>query len=60
MSWIDRIDPAHQQSVLDATDDLIAGKIDVLSCEYRIRIPDGSYRWLHARGAVTDRTPDGP
>jgi PAS domain S-box-containing protein len=59
MSWIDRIDPAHQQSVLDATDDLIAGKIDVLSCEYRIRIPDGSYRWLHARGAVTDRTPDG-
>lgn len=59
MSWIDRIDPAHQQSVLDATDDLIAGKIDVLSCEYRIRIPDGSYRWLHARGAVTDRTPEG-
>ena len=59
MSWIDRIDPAHQQSVLEATDDLIAGKIDVLTCEYRIRIHDGTYRWLHARGAVTDRTPEG-
>jgi len=59
MSWVDRIDPAHQQSVLHTTDDLIAGKVDVLSCEYRIRISDGTYRWLHARGAVTDRTPDG-
>jgi len=35
------------------------GKSDVYECEYRIQAKDGSYKWFHDRGKITQRDVDG-
>jgi len=36
-----------------------SGAIDRFDWEHRVRVPDGSVRWVHARGKVIERNPDG-
>jgi PAS domain S-box-containing protein len=36
-----------------------SGNVDRFDWEHRIRLPDGGMRWVHARGKVVERGPDG-
>jgi diguanylate cyclase (GGDEF)-like protein/PAS domain S-box-containing protein len=37
----------------------LKGDVAVLDTEFRIRTRNGAWKWLHARGRVTERGPDG-
>ncbi|MGH8247344.1 MAG: EAL domain-containing protein, partial [Gammaproteobacteria bacterium] len=47
--WMQSIHPEDREKVLDAAEELMAGK-GAFDVEYRIVRPDGSTRWIHDRG----------
>lgn len=44
------IHPDDLQAVTAAFDDNLAGRSRSIEVEYRVRAPDGGWRWIHARG----------
>lgn len=48
----DRLHPDDRAFVKEATDNFIAGREPNLELEFRLRHKDGSYRWIHSRGAL--------
>ncbi len=54
-----RLDPAHRPAVLAALEDAVAsrGSFDL---EYRVVLPDGTARWVAARGRVLTRSDGAP
>ena len=54
----DLLHPAERQTVLGTIIDCLRGKIPSFSMEYRLRRQDGTYCWVHGRGA-TVRDPAG-
>ncbi len=56
--WRNRIHPDDYRMVMDALEGYLEGKIPSYEVEYRLRHKDGSYRWIHARGACL-RDPEG-
>lgn len=57
--WMSRIHPADKR--LSYTDIVrhIKGETPMYENEYRIKIPDGSYKWVLTRGKVVEWQPDG-
>ncbi|MHC4592594.1 MAG: PAS domain S-box protein, partial [Planctomycetota bacterium] len=51
-AWDRLILPEDQERVTKASDDLLAGLMDLLEVEYRIRHRDGSLRWIHSRSRI--------
>ncbi len=52
----DLIPPVDRENWSRAYTDHLAGKTEQYSCEFRIRIRDGTYRWLLAKGkAIRDK-----
>ncbi|MGE4506834.1 MAG: diguanylate cyclase, partial [Desulfovibrionaceae bacterium] len=49
--WKKRIHPDDRRHVVDSHMNYMAGIEDSLDLEYRLRHRDGTYRWVHARGA---------
>jgi PAS domain S-box-containing protein len=58
-SWLAITHPDDQERVRSHTMACVQGRIPFLSCEYRVRCKDGSWKWLLARGAVVHRDKTG-
>jgi len=56
--WKNRIHPEDRQKVLDSRNAHLEGTIPTYEIEYRLQHKDGSYRWIHGRGAC-QRDPEG-
>lgn len=54
-NWLAITHPEDQERVRANTMACVQGRIPFLSCEYRVRCKDGSWKWLLARGAVVNR-----
>jgi diguanylate cyclase (GGDEF)-like protein/PAS domain S-box-containing protein len=50
--WFDRIHPDDIEELRNSRDLHLRGEMPHLECEYRIRMSDGSYRWMLCRGAA--------
>lgn len=48
----DRLHPDDRASVTEATENYIAGRQPNFELQFRLRHKDGSYRWIHSRGAL--------
>jgi PAS domain S-box-containing protein len=49
--WTKRIHPDDAETAIRANKRCADGEIDNFSVEYRMRHKDGTYRWIHGRGA---------
>ncbi|HEY0845574.1 MAG TPA: EAL domain-containing protein [Noviherbaspirillum sp.] len=58
-NWLAITHPEDQARVRTHTMACVQGRIPFLSCEYRVRCKDGSWKWLLARGAVVNRDKTG-
>lgn len=57
--FTDKLHPEDRQRTMDAMRRHMEGKTDVYECEYRIQAKDGSYKWFHDRGKITQRDVNG-
>lgn len=58
-TWVDLIHPDDRPRVLDAIFGYIEGRYPVYSCELRIRMKSGQYRWILDRGRSIARDATG-
>ncbi|HEV2608680.1 MAG TPA: EAL domain-containing protein [Noviherbaspirillum sp.] len=58
-NWLAITHPEDQERVKDHAMACVQGRIPFLSCEYRVRCKNGSWKWLLARGAVIHRDGNG-
>lgn len=58
-SWFSRVHPDDIQKTLQLVQDYFQGKAPDLEFDYRMRHKDGTYRWIHDRGMIMERAPDG-
>ena len=56
--WREKIHPDDYKMVMDALEGYLDGKFPAYEVEYRLEHKNGSYRWIHARGACL-RDPQG-
>ncbi len=56
----DRLHPDDRALVLEATENYIAGRQPNFELQFRLRHKDGSYRWIHSRGALLRDQDDKP
>jgi len=49
--WMNRIHGDDFQRVMNALNGYLEGRLPVYEIEFRLRAKDGSYRWIHSRGA---------
>ncbi len=57
--WLAITHPEDQERVKNHAMACVQGRIPFLSCEYRVRCKNGSWKWLLARGAVIHRDGNG-
>lgn len=57
--FTDKLHPEDHNVTMSAMRNHMEGKTDVYECEYRIQAKDGSYKWFHDRGKITQRDADG-
>lgn len=57
--FIKVLHPEDRQSVIDAMNDHLSGKVDTYEVNYRIKAKDGNWKWFHDKGKVISRTEDG-
>jgi len=57
--WTLRIHPHDKTHVMAALQDHLAGKSSDFLNEHRAKCKDGSWKWIHSRGAVVSRSEDG-
>jgi diguanylate cyclase (GGDEF)-like protein/PAS domain S-box-containing protein len=57
--WTSRIHPDDKTQVTADLQDHLAGRASVFLNEHRARCRDGSWKWIHSRGAVVSRSEDG-
>jgi len=57
--WENRVHPADRPAVAAALRDYFDGKLANFVSEHRIRVKDGSYKWVLLRGMVVSRGNDG-
>jgi len=58
-AWIDRLHPSDRRSSYNDMIRHIKGQTPIFESEYRLRIADGSYKWIFSRGKVVEWLPDG-
>ncbi len=57
--WSDRVHPEDFPSVMAAIQDHLSGKTSSIVHDYRMRCKDGNWKWIHGRGKIIDRDPEG-
>ena len=57
--WADRIHPEDQLFVAETMKSYLEGVTETYVVECRMRCKDDSYKWIHGRGVVVNRRPDG-
>lgn len=57
--WLDLVHPEDRDRVEGHYQELLEGKTDVFSTEYRFRRADGDYEWIQNMGTVVYRQDDG-
>ena len=57
--WVERLHPDDRERILREIDKQHEGTVPRVAMEYRERIPDGSYIWVHSLGAVVEWYPNG-
>ena len=57
--WEKRVHPADQAQAKTDLARHLSGETPVFHSEHRLRMKDGSYKWILDRGLVISRTPDG-
>jgi PAS domain S-box-containing protein len=57
--WLERIHPSDKRVTYAEMIRHIKGETPMLESEYRLRIADGSYKWILTRGKVVEWQPDG-
>lgn len=50
--WDNRLHPDDRETVVKETENFIAGRQPAFELQYRLRHQNGSYRWIHSRGAL--------
>ena len=58
-AWLDRLHPSDRRSSYDAMIRHIKGESPLFESEYRLKVGDGSYKWIFSRGKVVEWLPDG-
>ncbi|QSA98605.1 PAS domain-containing protein [Methylococcus sp. EFPC2] len=58
--WENRIHDEDRDRVLSETESFVAGRSAQYELEYRVRLKDRSYRWIHTRGALLRDEHDQP
>ena len=58
-TWAERVHPDDIGEADQNMQALISDEVRLYEAEHRMRAADGSWRWMHARGYVTERTADG-
>jgi PAS domain S-box-containing protein len=54
-TWETRVHPDDLPGVLARLNAYLDGNLPVFDAEYRMRAKDGGYRWIRARGQITER-----
>ncbi|MBN1189126.1 MAG: PAS domain S-box protein [Dehalococcoidales bacterium] len=57
--WESRIHPEDRDKVIGEWTKYFEGKVQVYSCEHRVKCKDGSYKWILDRGKIVSRSPEG-
>lgn len=57
--WEEGVHPEDRQLVARADADCIAGRTERSVTEYRVRMPDGSQRWMRSEALVPERDSEG-
>lgn len=57
--WERRVHPDDLSMVNAAVEAALQGKTTKYDCVHRVQCKNGSYKWVHDRGMVFDRAPDG-
>lgn len=57
--WMSRVHPADKRASYSDMIRHIKGETPMYENEYRLRVGDGSYKWIHTRGRVVEWQPDG-
>ena len=58
-TWLSLIHPDDREGALAVATDHLATKPDEYENLFRLRSPDGTYRWVRARARVVERDPSG-
>ena len=58
-AWVERIHPDDREQAAAKRIAHYRGESEALVLEYRLQHRDGHWVWLHSRGKVTHRSPDG-
>jgi len=58
-TWSSNIHPDDSQRVMRAITDHIEGKRERYDAEYRLKNRNGHYLWVHDRGKISERNPQG-
>ncbi|MGD1032659.1 MAG: PAS domain-containing protein, partial [Opitutaceae bacterium] len=58
-SWEGRVHPDDRRRVTALLDGHLAGDSPYYEADYRVQMRQGGWKWIHARGAVIERAPDG-
>lgn len=57
--FISHVHPDDHPRIRTRLTEYFDGEAPNYSCDFRMRTRDGSYRWIHARGLVTERDAEG-
>lgn len=58
-AWLDRLHPSDRRASYNEMIRHIKGDSPMFESEYRVRVSDGSYKWIFSRGKVVEWLPDG-
>ena len=58
-NWTNLIHPEDREKALKSAEDYLKTKADIYENEFRLRMKTGEYRWIHTKGKVVKRDPDG-
>ena len=58
-AWLDCLHPSDRRSSYDDMIRHIKGESPMFESEYRVRVSDGSYKWIFSRGKVVEWLPGG-
>ncbi|MCF8083901.1 MAG: PAS domain S-box protein [Deltaproteobacteria bacterium] len=58
-NWLDLIHPEDRPNAVSVAQEYLQSRPDVYENEFRLRMKNGTYRWIHTRARVVERDEDG-
>lgn len=58
-AWLDRLHPSDRRASYNEMIRHVKGETPMFESEYRVRVGDGSYKWIFSRGKIVEWLPDG-